>query len=68
MTDPSRSPVLHNGRAGILHERQAKWDQGVAELKKSVDLAAFIKEIEQGDPHVVGVELTRTKSKKPKAG
>ena len=35
-------------------------------LKKSVDLAAFIKEIEQGDPHVARVELTRIKSKKPK--
>jgi hypothetical protein len=34
-------------------------------LKKSVDLAAFIKEVEQGDPHVTGVELTRIKSKKP---
>ena len=36
-------------------------------LKKSVDLAAFVKEIEQGDPHVARVELTRIKSKKPKA-
>jgi Domain of unknown function (DUF4956) len=35
-------------------------------LKKSVDLAAFIKELEQGDPHVKKVELTRSKSKKPK--
>lgn len=34
-------------------------------LKKSVDLAAFIKEVEQGDPHVTRVELTRIKSKKP---
>lgn len=33
-------------------------------LKKSVDLAAFIKDIEQGDPHVTKVELMRTKSKK----
>jgi hypothetical protein len=32
-------------------------------LKKSVDLAAFIKGIEQGDPHVTKVELTRSKSK-----
>jgi hypothetical protein len=32
-------------------------------LKKSVDLAAFIKGIEQGDPHVAKVELTRSKSK-----
>jgi hypothetical protein len=35
-------------------------------LKKSVDLAAFVKEIEQGNPHVAGVELTRIKSKKPR--
>ena len=34
-------------------------------LKKSIDLAAFIKDIEQGDPHVTRVELTRTKAKKP---
>ena len=34
-------------------------------LKKSVDLAAFIKGIEQGDPHVTRVELMRMKSKKP---
>jgi hypothetical protein len=33
-------------------------------LKKSVDLAAFIRGIEQGDRHVTKVELTRTKSKK----
>jgi hypothetical protein len=37
-------------------------------LKKSVDLAAFIKEVEQGDPHVARVELTRIRSKKPKDG
>jgi hypothetical protein len=35
-------------------------------LKKSVDLAAFIRELEQGDPHVARVELLRSKSKKPK--
>lgn len=34
-------------------------------LKKSVDLAAFIRGIEQGDPHVTRVELMRIKSKKP---
>ena len=33
-------------------------------LKKSADLAAFVRELEQGDPHVAKVELTRTKSKK----
>ncbi len=33
-------------------------------LKKSVDLAAFIKGIEQGDPHVTRVELMRVKSKR----
>jgi hypothetical protein len=32
-------------------------------LKKSADLAAFIREIEHGDPHVAGVELTKGKSK-----
>jgi hypothetical protein len=32
-------------------------------LKKSVDLATFIKGIEQGDPHVRKVELTRSKSR-----
>jgi hypothetical protein len=32
-------------------------------LKKSVDLAGFIKGIEQGDPHVAKVELMRTKKK-----
>ena len=35
-------------------------------LKKSVDLAAFVRDLEQGDPHVKQVELTRTKSKRPK--
>jgi len=35
-------------------------------LKKSVDLAAFVRDLEQGDPHVKQVELKRTKSKKPK--
>jgi len=35
-------------------------------LKKSVDLAAFIREIERGDPHVTRVELVKSKSKKPK--
>jgi hypothetical protein len=35
-------------------------------LKKSVDLAAFVRELEQGDPHVKHVELMRAKSKKPK--
>jgi hypothetical protein len=35
-------------------------------LKKSVDLAAFVKEIEQGDPYVTRVELMKSKSKKPK--
>ena len=35
-------------------------------LKKSVDLAAFIREIERGDPHVTRVELLKAKSKKPK--
>lgn len=34
-------------------------------LKKSVDLAAFIRDLEQGDPHVKQVELMRTKSKRP---
>ena len=34
-------------------------------LKKSVDLAAFIRRIEHGDPHVTTVELTRSKSKMP---
>jgi hypothetical protein len=33
-------------------------------LKKSVDLAAFVKELEQGGPNVCRVELTRMKSKK----
>ena len=37
-------------------------------LRKSVDLAAFIKEIEQGDPHVARVELTRIASKTAKDG
>jgi Domain of unknown function (DUF4956) len=35
-------------------------------LKKSVDLAAFVRDLEQGDPHVKRVELMRSKSKKPK--
>jgi hypothetical protein len=35
-------------------------------LKKSVDLAAFIREIEQGDPYVKRVELMKTRSAKPK--
>jgi hypothetical protein len=33
-------------------------------LKKSTDLAAFVREIEQGDPHVKRVELVKVKSKK----
>ena len=33
-------------------------------IKKSVDLAAFIREIERGDPHVARVELMKSKSKK----
>lgn len=36
-------------------------------LKKSIDLAAFVRELEQGDPHVKRVELMRSKSKKPEA-
>jgi hypothetical protein len=32
-------------------------------LKKSVDLAAFIRELERGDPHVTSVELMRIASK-----
>jgi len=35
-------------------------------LRKSVDLAAFIRELERGDPHVTRVELLKSKSKKPK--
>lgn len=35
-------------------------------LKKSVDLAAFIRDIEKGDPFVTRVELMKTKSKTPK--
>jgi hypothetical protein len=62
----------------FLDERTKKWQ--VAEiapeedgtsviefdirLKKSADLAAFIRAIEQGDPHVARVELMRSKSKK----
>jgi len=34
-------------------------------LKKSVDFAAFIKELERGDPYVTRVELVKSKSKKP---
>jgi Domain of unknown function (DUF4956) len=65
--------------AALIEERAKKWQ--VAEvtpgpdgssvlefdlrLKKSVDLAAFVREIEQGVPHVTKVELLRTKSKKP---
>jgi len=64
----------------FLEERVKKWQ--VAEitqqedgssiiefdlrLKKSADLAAFIREIEHGDPHVARVELMKSKSKKPK--
>ena len=35
-------------------------------LRKSVDLAAFIRELERGGPHVTRVELVKAKSKKPK--
>ncbi len=31
-------------------------------LKKSVDLAAFVRELEHGNPHITQVELTRVKS------
>jgi hypothetical protein len=37
-------------------------------IKKSADLAAFIREIEEGDPHVAKVELMKAKSKKLKDG
>jgi hypothetical protein len=37
-------------------------------LKKSVDIAAFIKGIEQGDPRVTKVELTRSRSKATTGG
>ncbi len=64
----------------FLSEHAKKWqvaevvpeDGGTAaieidlRLKKSVDLAAFSREIERGDGHVTRVELTRTKTKKPK--
>ena len=64
----------------FLQERTKKWrvaetvqeaaDAFVIEyevrLKKSVDLAAFVRELEQGDPHVKKVELMRSKSKTPK--
>ncbi len=33
-------------------------------LKKSADLAAFVREIEGGNPHITRVELTRVKSNK----
>jgi len=37
-------------------------------LKKSVDLAAFIRELERGGPHVTGVELVKSKAKKHEEG
>jgi hypothetical protein len=66
--------------AAVIDEHAKKWqvagvtregnDTSVIEfdlrLKKSVDLAAFIREIERGDPHVTRVELVKSKSKKPK--
>ena len=64
----------------FLQERARKWrlvdaltdEDGTAaidfdlRLKKSIDLAAFIREIERGDPNVTRAELTRLKSKLPK--
>ena len=64
----------------FLQERTKKWrvaetvqeaaDAFVIEyevrLKKSVDLAAFVRELEQGDSHVKKVELMRSKSRAPK--
>ena len=61
----------------FLDERSKKWQvAGIGpgeggtpviefelRLKKSVDLAAFIKELEQGNPHVSRVELTKIKAK-----
>lgn len=59
------------------HAKQWRMAQVVAEsdgasviefdlrLKKSVDLAAFTRGIEQGDPHVTRVELMRTRPKRP---
>jgi len=35
-------------------------------IKRSADLAAFIRGIEQGDPHVAKVELMKSRSKKPR--
>lgn len=37
-------------------------------LKKSVDLAAFVRELEHGDPSVTSVELMRSKTKDPADG
>jgi hypothetical protein len=66
--------------AAVLEEHAKRWQ--VAEvtretdgkpviafdvrLRKSVDLAAFIRELERGEPHVTRVELVKSKSKKPK--
>jgi hypothetical protein len=66
--------------AAVLEEHAKRWQ--VAEvtretdgtpviafdvrLRKSVDLAAFIRELERGEPHVTSVELMKSKSKKPK--
>jgi len=61
----------------FLDERVKKWQVGEItqeedgtsvidfdlRLKKSADLAAFIRELEHGDPHVAGVELTKGRSK-----
>lgn len=66
----------------FLQERARQWrlvdaatdEDGTAaidfdlRLKKSIDLAAFIREIERGDPNVTRAELTRLKSKMPKGG
>ncbi|HSP89921.1 MAG TPA: hypothetical protein VLN08_03395 [Vicinamibacterales bacterium] len=66
--------------AAVIDEHAKKWQvAGVTRegngtsviefdlrLKKSVDLAGFIREIERGDPHVTRVELLKAKSKKPK--
>jgi hypothetical protein len=64
----------------FLEERVKKWqiaevtpqEDGTSiiefnlRIKKSTDLAAFIHAIEQGDPHVSKVELTKLESKKHK--
>ena len=62
-TNTRRSGRLPRSRGRAMARRSSNSTFG---SRSAVDLAAFIREIERGDPHVTRVELVKSKSKKPK--